>query len=121
MVPAPALLIRQMLETVSSSDKELLPDRWKLACQDLLDNERRPPLPPSPSGEEEEVEDPTYTLQTWLEETYFNNDSGGGGEKRMDFSREEILQVGKVIGRMLRLEPGDREEAREVVRDEWFC
>lgn len=114
MVPKPAMLIRQMLETVS--DYDTLPDRWKLACQNLLDNERRPPLPP---GEQEE--DPTYTLQTWLEETYFNNNSGGGVEKRTDFSREEILQVGKVIGRMLRLEPGDRDEAREVLRDEWFC
>lgn len=124
MVPAPALLIRQMLETVSDNnddkEKPLLPDRWKLACQDLLDNEKRPPLPPPPSeDEEEEEEDPTYTLQTWLEETYFNNDSGGG-EKRTDLSREEIFQVGKVIERMLRLEPGDREEAREVLRDEWF-
>lgn len=107
-----------MLETVS--DYDTLPDRWKLACQDLLDNEQRPPPPLSPSGEEEE--DQTYTLHAWLEETYFNNNSGGGGvEKRTDFSREEILHVGKVIGRMLRLEPGDREEAREVVRDEWFC
>lgn len=95
-----------MLETVS--DYDTLPDRWKLACQDLLDNEQRPPS---------DEEDPTYTLQTWLEETYYNS----GVEKRMDFSREEILQVGKVIGRMLRLEPGDRDEAREVVRDEWFC
>lgn len=115
MVPAPALLIRQMLETVSSSDKDPLPERWKLACQDLLDNEKRPPLPP-----DEQEEDATYTLHAWLEETYFNNNSGGGGEKRMDFSREEIFQVGKVIGRMLRLEPGDREEAREVLGDEWF-
>lgn len=111
MVPKPAMLIRQMLETVS--DYDTLPDRWKLACQDLLSNEQRPPLPPG------EQEDPTYTLQTWLEETYFNNNSGGV-EKRMDLSREEILHVGKVIGRMLRLEPGDRDEAREVVRDEWF-
>lgn len=117
MVPKPAMLIRQMLETVS--DYDTLPDRWKLACQILLDNERRPPPPLSPSGEEEE--DPTYTLHAWLEETYFNNNSGGGGEKRTGFSREEILQVGKVIGRLLRLEPGDREEAREVLGDEWFC
>lgn len=112
MVPAPALLIRQMLETVS--DYDTLPDRWKLACQDLLDNEQRPPS---------DEEDPTYTLHAWLEETYFNNNTsgGGGGEKRTDLSREEIFQVGKVIGRMLRLEPGDREEAREVLGDEWFC
>lgn len=105
-----------MLETVS--DYDTLPDRWKLACQDLLDNERRPL---SPSGEQEE-EDRTYTLQTWLEETYFNNNTSGGGgvEKRTDFSREEILHVGKVIGRMLRLEPLDREEARDVLGDEWF-
>lgn len=114
MVPKPAMLVRQMLETVSSSDKDPLPERWKLACQDLLDNEQRPPLPPS------EEEDATYTLQTWLEETYFDNTSGGG-EKRTEFSREEILQVGKVIGRLLRLEPGDREEAREVLGDGWFC
>lgn len=120
IVPAPAMLIRQMLETVSDNDKELLPDRWKLACQDLLDNERRPPLPPSSDDEEEE--DRTYTLQTWLEETYFNNNTSGGGvEKRTDFSREDISRVGMLIGRMLRLEPLDREEAREVLRDEWFC
>lgn len=113
MVPAPALLIRQMLETVS--DYDTLPDRWKLACQNLLDNERRPPLPP---GEEEE--DATYTLHAWLEETYFNNNSGGV-EKRTDLSREDISRVGMLIGRMLRLEPGDREEARDILRDEWFC
>lgn len=99
-----------MLETVS--DYDTLPDRWKLACQDLLSNEKRPPL--SPSGEQEE--DRTYTLQSWLEETYYNS----GVEKRTDLSREEILHVGKVIGRMLRLEPGDREEAGEVLGDEWF-
>lgn len=103
-----------MLETVS--DYDTLPDRWKLACQDLLDNEKRPPLPPG------EQEDPTYTLQSWLEETYFNNNNSGGGvEKRTNLSREDISRVGMLIGRMLRLEPGDREEAREVLGDEWFC
>lgn len=112
MVPKPALLIRQMLETVS--DYDTLPDRWKLACQDLLDNEKRPPLPPS--EDEQEEEDRTYTLHAWLEETYYNS----GVEKRTDFSREDISRVGMLIGRMLRLEPGDREEAREVLRDEWF-
>lgn len=116
MVPKPAMLIRQMLETVSDNDnkeKPLLPDRWKLACQDLLDNEKRPPS---------DEEDPTYTLHAWLEETYFNNNnSGRGGEKRMDLSREDISRVGMLIGRMLRLEPLAREEAREVLRDEWFC
>lgn len=107
MVPKPAMLIRQMLETVNSSDKDPLPDRWKLACQDLLDNERRPPS---------DEEDPTYTLHAWLEETYYNS----GVEKRTDLSREDISRVGMLIGRMLRLEPGDRDEAREVLRDEWF-
>lgn len=38
----------------------------------------------------------------------------------MDLSREDISRVGMLIGRLLRLEPGDREEAREVVGDEWF-
>lgn len=108
------MLIRQMLETVS--DYDTLPDRWKLACQNLLSNEKRPPLPPG------EQEDPTYTLHAWLEETYFNNNSGGGGgEKRTDFSREDISRVGMLIGRLLRLEPLAREEAKEVLRDEWFC
>lgn len=112
-----------MLETVSDNnnkEKPLLPDRWKLACQDLLDNERRPPLPPPSEDEQEEEEDPTYTLHAWLEETYFNSNNSGGGEKRTDLSREDISRVGMLIGRMLRLEPLDREEAREVVRDEWF-
>lgn len=53
-------------------------------------------------------------LQDWLEDVYFNKD------KRVEFSKDEIYQVGKVIGRMLRLEPDARPSAEDILQDSWF-
>lgn len=92
----PAILVRQMLETVSDD----LPDRWKRdwhAMQETLSENSSP-----------------CSLQDWLEEMYFD------GERREDISREDILRVGELIGSMLRMEPSARAPAKAVVQDAWF-
>jgi serine/threonine-protein kinase SRPK3 len=92
----PAILVRQMLETVSDD----LPDRWKrdwhAMKETLSDNSS------------------TCSLQDWLEEMYFD------GERREDMSPEDIMRVGVLIRSMLRMEPSVRAPARAVVRDAWF-
>lgn len=92
----PAILVRQMLETVNDG----LPDRWKkdwhVMNSTLSDNSS------------------TCSLQDWLGEMYFD------GERREDMSREDILRVGVLIGSMLRMEPSARVSAKVVVQDAWF-
>lgn len=51
-----------------------------------------------------------YTPQRWLEEACFD----GGKE---DLSREDILKVGELIRRMLRIGPSARASAREILQD----
>jgi serine/threonine-protein kinase SRPK3 len=95
-VTTPAILARQMLETVNDD----LPDRWKREWHamkgTLSDNSS------------------TCSLQDWLEEMYFD------GERREDISREDIVRVGMLIGSMLRMEPSARASAKAVIQDAWF-
>jgi len=92
----PAVLVRQMLETVNDD----LPDRWRTEWHaikgSLSDNSS------------------TCSLQDWLEEMYFD------GERREDISREDIVRVGVLIGSMLRMGPSNRASAKAVVQDAWF-
>jgi serine/threonine protein kinase len=77
-----------------------LPERWKKAWDDMQ------------AASPGEV---SYdTLQSWLEEMYFD------GDRREDFSREEIRQLGRLIEKMLRFEPGSRASAEEILHDPWF-
>jgi serine/threonine-protein kinase SRPK3 len=92
----PAILVRQMLETVNDD----LPDRWKrdwYAMKGTLSENSS-----------------ACSLQDWLEEMYFD------GERREDMSREDIVRVGVLIGSMLRMEPSARAPAKAVVQDAWF-
>lgn len=92
----PAILVRQMLETVNDD----LPDRWRSEWHVMKGT-----LSGSSS---------VCSLQTWLEEMYFD------GERREDISREDIVRVGVLIGSMLRMEPSSRASAKAVVQDAWF-
>jgi serine/threonine-protein kinase SRPK3 len=93
---SPQMLVRQMLETVN----EDLPERWREKWRVMNTD------PPD--------EEPGICLQDWLKEMYFD------GERKEEYSREEIVRVGKIIGSMLRLEPSMRAEARDVLKDSWF-
>lgn len=92
----PAILVRQMLETVSDD----LPDRWKKDWHVM--------------NRTSSDRSSTCSLQDWLEQMYFD------GERREDMSREDILRVGLLIGSMLRMEPSARASAKDVVQDAWF-
>ncbi|KAG9516375.1 kinase-like protein, partial [Aureobasidium melanogenum] len=59
-------------------------------------------------------EDPVYDLEQWLDQTYF--DDG----KRIDFTREDIKQVGRMIRGLLQWCPSDRSSVTEVLANEWF-
>jgi serine/threonine-protein kinase SRPK3 len=59
-------------------------------------------------------QDSTSSLQSWLEEMYFD------GERNEDMSREDIVRVDVLIGSMLRLEPSARASPKAVLRDAWF-
>ena len=92
----PAILVRQMLETVSDD----LPDRWKKDWHVM--------------NRTSSDWSSTCSLQDWLEQMYFD------GERREDMSREDILRVGLLIRSMLRMEPSARASAKDVVQDAWF-
>ncbi|QDS72140.1 hypothetical protein FKW77_004169 [Venturia effusa] len=93
----PTILVRQMLETVDDE----LPDRWQQTWR-TMDS--------ASPGEES-----GSTLQEWLEEMYFD------GERNSDLTRGDISHVGRLVRRMLRLEPSKRASAEEILRDSWFC
>jgi serine/threonine-protein kinase SRPK3 len=42
------------------------------------------------------------------------------GERSEDMSREDIAQVGVLIGSMLRMEPSARASSEDVLQDAWF-
>lgn len=91
-----AILVRQVLETVSDD----LPDRWQqewYAMRETLSDRSS-----------------NSSLQEWLEEMYFD------GGRREDLSREDIVRVGLLIGSLLRMEPSARAAAKDVVQDPWF-
>lgn len=92
----PAILVRQMLETSSDT----LPDRWQKEWHAM--------------NETLSSEDSACSLQSWLEEMYFD------GERSEDMSREDIVRVGMLIRSMLRLEPSARAPPRAVLQDAWF-
>ena len=59
-------------------------------------------------------EDHSYTLQEWLAEVYFDDD------KHAEFTREDIVSVGKLIKSMLKFEPSLRAPASDTLVDAWL-
>ncbi|KAG9658474.1 kinase-like protein, partial [Aureobasidium melanogenum] len=59
-------------------------------------------------------DDPVYNLEQWLDLTYFD------GSKRLDFTTEDIKQVGRMIRGLLQWCPPDRSSVAEVVSNGWF-
>ena len=79
---------------------DALPERWQDQWETMNDTTT--------------AEDPGPPLQKWLEETYFD------GERKEDLTREDIVQLGQIIGRLLCFEPSARASAREILNDPWF-
>ncbi|KAH0364700.1 kinase-like protein, partial [Aureobasidium melanogenum] len=59
-------------------------------------------------------EDPVYSLEQWLDLTYF--DDG----KRINLTRENIKQAARIIRGLLQWCPSDRSSVEEALSSEWF-
>ncbi|RDI86977.1 hypothetical protein Vi05172_g3209 [Venturia inaequalis] len=92
----PTILVRQMLEMANDE----LPERWQQKWR-AMDSA----APGERSG---------YTPQQWLEEIYFD------GERNDDLTREDILNVGRLVRSMLLFEPSNRASTEEILQDSWF-
>lgn len=55
-----------------------------------------------------------YHLQAWLEEVYFDD------PRKQDMTREDIVRLGSIIGRLLKFESSARASVREILDDSWF-
>ncbi|EEU37169.1 uncharacterized protein NECHADRAFT_78359 [Fusarium vanettenii 77-13-4] len=92
----PPILVQQMMEFAT----DRLPTRWQVKWQAMKHD-----LPEDEGG---------YTLPQWLEEIYFDDN------KRVEFTREDIASVAKLVERMLKFEPSLRIVASDAVADAWF-
>ncbi|OJD15291.1 CMGC protein kinase [Emergomyces pasteurianus Ep9510] len=94
----PTILVGQMREMASDD----LPKRW----QGIWDTMN--------AGDGRATENTGPSLQEWLEEVYFE------GLESPDLTREDIVRLGQIIGRLLQFEPSARASARQVLDDPWF-
>jgi hypothetical protein len=92
----PSVLVEQMIELTSDE----LPSRWQAKWHAMQED-----VPQNDGG---------FTLQKWLEETYFGND------KQAEFTTEEIARIAEAIVLMLKLEPSLRATPREILAQDFF-
>ncbi|KAF2822686.1 kinase-like protein [Ophiobolus disseminans] len=96
IMATPVNVVQQMLETASDELSVRWQQKWR-----TMDS--------TWTGSKTE-----NSLQEWLEETYFD------GVRKEDFAREEIVQVGALVRRLLRFEPSSRASAQETLEDPWL-
>jgi serine/threonine-protein kinase SRPK3 len=94
----PTILVGQMREMATNE----LPDRW----QDKWDTMN--------TGDAMATESTGPNLQEWLEEVYFD------GPLSPDLTREDIVRLGQIVGRLLHFKPSARASARQVLDDPWL-
>ncbi|KGO77099.1 hypothetical protein PITC_024550 [Penicillium italicum] len=94
----PTILVAQMQEMASDE----LPERWHEKWETMK------------SSDDEPTESTAPDLQEWLEELYFNS------AQIPDLTRQDIVRLGRIIGKLLRLEPSARASAKQVLDDPWF-
>ncbi|KAK7397649.1 hypothetical protein QQX98_012985 [Neonectria punicea] len=90
------VLVQQMMGFATDGLPSRWRDKWQAMQKDLPD------------------EDHSYTLQEWLAEVYFDDD------KHAEFTREDIVSVGKLIESMLKFEPSLRAAASDTLADAWL-
>lgn len=92
------LLVQQMLDSTGDN----LPERWKPAWQTM-------------QADSDEVfsDDADISLQSWLQEVYFNERSVN------DLKPRELKVAGRLILSMCRMEPGERVSIKQALNSEW--
>ncbi|CAG8068674.1 unnamed protein product [Penicillium nalgiovense] len=94
----PAILVGQVREMATDE----LPERWQHEW-----NTRN-------TGDVMPTESTGPNLQEWLEEVYFDSPLSP------DLTREDIVRLGRIVGRLLHFEPSARASAKQVLDDPWF-
>ncbi|KAF5672850.1 CMGC SRPK kinase [Fusarium circinatum] len=92
----PPMLVQQMIELIDDD----LPSRWHLKWQEMR----------SKASNEED----TWTLQSWMEEVYFDKD------KHPDFTRDEFRAAAKLIARLMKFEPSLRALPTDILTEPWL-
>ncbi|KAF5645960.1 CMGC SRPK kinase [Fusarium tjaetaba] len=96
VMSTPPILVQQMIELIDDE----LPSRWKVKWREM---------------ESEAVYDEdNWTLQSWMEEVYFDND------KHPEFTREEIRAMAKLIARLMKFEPSLRATPTDILAEPWL-
>lgn len=95
------ILVQQMMGFATDSLPSRWRDKWQAMQKDLPD-------------EDDEDKAHSYTFHEWLAEVYF--DDG----KHAEFTREDIVSVGKLIESMLKFEPSQRAGASAILADSWL-
>ncbi|CAI7614278.1 unnamed protein product [Penicillium viridicatum] len=94
----PAILVGQMREMATDE----LPERWQHKWNTMN------------TGDVMATESTGPNLQEWLEEVYFDSPLSP------DLTREDIVRLGRILGRLLHFEPSARASAKQVLDDRWF-
>ncbi|EMT62640.1 Serine/threonine-protein kinase SKY1 [Fusarium odoratissimum] len=92
----PPMLVQQMIELIDDE----LPSRWQVKWKEM-------------KGEGLQQQD-AWKLQSWMEEVYFDNN------KHLEFTRDELRAIAKLIARLMRFEPSTRATPSELLADPWF-
>ncbi|KAF5671132.1 CMGC SRPK kinase [Fusarium denticulatum] len=92
----PPMLVQQMMELIDDD----LPPRWQIRWQEMR----------SKASDEED----TWTLQSWMEEVYFDKD------KHPELTRDEVRAAAKLIARLMRLEPSLRATPTDILAEPWL-
>ncbi|ODH48991.1 hypothetical protein GX48_04924 [Paracoccidioides brasiliensis] len=82
-------------------------DLWSMGC--MVDGKDT-----INAGESRTTENTGPNLQAWLEEVYFE------GMESSNLTREDIVRLGQIIGKLLQFELSVRASARQVLDDPWF-
>ncbi|KAJ4226658.1 hypothetical protein NW760_008729 [Fusarium oxysporum] len=92
----PPMLVQQMIELIDDE----LPSRWQAKWKEM-------------EGEGLQQQD-AWKLQSWMEEVYFDDN------KHLEFTRDELRAIAKLIARLMRFEPSTRATPSELLADSWF-
>ncbi|GES57037.1 kinase-like protein [Aspergillus terreus] len=92
----PKILVGQMQEMTNETLPKNWLDQWRKMSGDCSGDSAGP------------------GLQDWLEEMYFD------GERKADLTGDDIVQLGRIIRKLLRFEPSARASVKEVLNDPWF-
>jgi hypothetical protein len=91
------ILVAEMIGMAS----DRFPDQWQSMWRSM-------------KGSEGDDDSDVVSLETWLDESYFD------GERPVDFTKDEVVAFCKILRKLLFFEPSSRAPASAILEDPWF-